>query len=356
MVKGQKIGAPKRDNYPYATARVKARKSTLIPRSQYEKFLVMDTPAITRFISESAYNKEISEYSTRYSGLDLIEVATYENLARNYREVLNFCGGKLREDVEKYLAIWDTWNIKTILRGRSYGATQDEIMEDLVPAGTLSREDLKEMLSAETVDDLIDLLKGTRFHRYITNARKSDGSVDLVALENDMDKDYFVSLLTISDESRWLARILDRFFREKIDFTNLKTLFKLKFAELETDYIVKFIIPGGYELSEAVLKKLALTEDFEAFVNELKPFRFWQYIKEPAERALADETLNPVMDAIDDYHYRTATKFGKLYPLSILPFLDYFIWKKIEVDNIRIICRGKEAGLNDDLIRSMLIT
>jgi V/A-type H+-transporting ATPase subunit C len=62
------------------------------------------------------------------------------------------------------------------------------------------------------------------------------------------------------------------------------------------------------------------------------------------------------MSALDSYHFRNASKFGKLFPLSFLPFLDYFIWKRIEVDNIRIICRGKQAGLSEDLIRSMLIT
>ena len=35
----KKVG---RDNYPYATARVKARKATLIPKAQYGKFLLMD--------------------------------------------------------------------------------------------------------------------------------------------------------------------------------------------------------------------------------------------------------------------------------------------------------------------------
>lgn len=355
MVKGRSVGKPKRDNYPYATARVKARKSTLIPRSQYEKFLVMELPAIARYISETAYNKEISDLSTQYSGLDLIEMATYQNLARNYREVLGFCGGKLRENIEKYLAIWDTWNIKTILRGLSYGASRDEIMEDLVPAGTFSKDDLKEMVGSDSIETLLDHLKGTKFYKCIMDARTSDGTVDLMTFENEMDGDYFVSLLTITDDSRWLARTLDRFFREQIDVVNLKVMFKLKYAALESDYTLKFIIPGGYELSEAVLKRLAMTDSFESFVNELKTFKFWSYIKEPAERAMEEETLNPVMNALDDYHIRTATKFGKLHPLSILPFLDYFIRKKIEVDNIRIICRGKQAGLSHDLIKSMLI-
>lgn len=343
-------------NFPYAAARVKARKSTLIPRAQYEKFLVMDLPSITRFIGETEYSKEISELSTRYSGLDLIEMATNENLARNFREVLRFCRGNLKRFIMDYLTTWDTWNIKTILRGRSYGAGTQEILDDLVPAGTFSKEDLREMVEAEDVDALLEHLRGTKFHKHILEARKADGEVDLMKLENVLDREYYTDLLKLESGAGWVHRIVLRFFREKIDLVNLKTLFKLKFAEAEQDYIFGLMIPGGQELNMVELKRLAATEDFDRFLADLKQFKFWPAIKVQAETAADSGTLNMVMSALDAYHYRTASKFGKLYPLSLLPFLDYFIWKRIEVDNIRIICRGKEAGLSEDLIRSMLIT
>jgi V/A-type H+/Na+-transporting ATPase subunit C len=345
-----------KDNYPYACARVKARKSSLIPRSQYEKFLMMDLQSIIRYISETEYSKEISELGTKYSGLDLVEMATYESLARNFREVLSFCRGNLKTIVEKYLTTWDTWNIKTVLRGKSYGATPDEIMENLVPAGTFSREDLKDMVTTEKIDDIADHLKGTKFHKPLMEARSAGGEVDLMKFENALDKEYYTDLLTISTGNGWVRTVIDNFVREKIDIANLKTLFKLKFAELEPEYISSFMVPGGHELSVPEMKRLAATEDFEHFLNELKVYKFWPAIKDQAETAADTGTLNRVMSALDSYHFRNASKFGKLYPLSFLPFLDYFIWKRIEVDNIRIICRGKQAGLSEELIRSMLIT
>jgi len=382
-----------RDNFPYAATRVKARKSTLIPKAQYEKFLVMDLPSITRFIGETEYAKEINELSTKYSGLDLVEMATYENLARNFHEVLEFCRGNLKLVVERYLTIWDTWNIKTILRGKSYQASSQEILDDLVPAGTFSREDLRKMVAAEDIDALLEHLKGTEFYKHVKDARTAGGDVDLMKLENHLEKDYYADLLTISTGTGWVNKIILRFFREKIDLVNLKTLFKLKYAEMEPEFISSYLLPGGYEMNMSHLKQLAGTAEmvkctkcnelipalatkcpkcgeefeenagaaagppnFDRFLNELKSYRFWPAIKDAAEAAAESGTLNMVMSALDAYHFKNAAKFGKLYPLSLLPFLDYFIWKKIEVDNIRIICRGKQAGLSEDLIRSMLIT
>jgi V/A-type H+-transporting ATPase subunit C len=44
-----------------------------------------------------------------------------------------------------------------------------------------------------------------------------------------------------------------------------------------------------------------------------------------------------------------------MYPLSVLPIIDYMIRKKIEVDNIRIIARGKESKLDVDHIKELLV-
>jgi V/A-type H+-transporting ATPase subunit C len=41
--------------------------------------------------------------------------------------------------------------------------------------------------------------------------------------------------------------------------------------------------------------------------------------------------------------------------LSILPIIDYLIRKKNEVDNIRIIARSKESGLDAELIKKLLV-
>jgi V/A-type H+-transporting ATPase subunit C len=55
------------------------------------------------------------------------------------------------------------------------------------------------------------------------------------------------------------------------------------------------------------------------------------------------------------YHIRQAKKFSHLYPLSVIPVLDYMIHKKMEVDNIRIIARGIESGIDRDTIKGLLV-
>jgi V/A-type H+-transporting ATPase subunit C len=73
------------------------------------------------------------------------------------------------------------------------------------------------------------------------------------------------------------------------------------------------------------------------------------------EQFKADRKLSGLTIALDKALVRTAEKFGRFYPLSVLPILDYMIRKKIEVDNIRIIARCKATGLSNEVIEQLLV-
>jgi V/A-type H+-transporting ATPase subunit C len=59
--------------------------------------------------------------------------------------------------------------------------------------------------------------------------------------------------------------------------------------------------------------------------------------------------------ALKRYKLRKAQTFSHLYPLSVIPILDYMINKRVEVDNIRIIARGKVSGLDNNTIKELLV-
>ena len=48
-------------------------------------------------------------------------------------------------------------------------------------------------------------------------------------------------------------------------------------------------------------------------------------------------------------------RFSYLYPLSVLPVLDYLLKKEREVYNLRAIIRGKEAGLSNEIIEDLVV-
>jgi V/A-type H+/Na+-transporting ATPase subunit C len=346
----------RKGNYPYACARIRAKKSLLLEKDTYPKLLLMDLSEIGRFLGETQYKEEMAELASRYEGVNLIELGTSRNLARMNTQVLSFCKGDLHNMVEKYLGRWDTWNVKTILRGKFYGASVEEIQEDIVAAGSMSEEYLNFLISLNTVNDVLDEVR-KKGNIPIPDEIKAqyDSTGTLAPIEDYMDKLFYERLISCVECKAGPEKLLMTFLKREVDVANLLTLLKLKREGVEQDKIGNYFIEGGLELTVKELVRLAGMESFEATIGELTKLSFYDEIKEALERAKAKGTLSDVARALQKHLAVQSRKFSHVYPLSVLPIIDYMIRKKIEVDNIRIIARGKESGLDVDHIKELLV-
>ena len=81
-------------------------------------------------------------------------------LAKTFRKLEEVAIDEPSFLILEYLRRWDVWNIKTLLRGKFYGASDTDIMKYLVPAGELSPEFLEELYPGfkESIDWQIDLV------------------------------------------------------------------------------------------------------------------------------------------------------------------------------------------------------
>src|SRR3989440_8891216 len=148
-------------NYPYVTARVRAKKAALLSPDVYERMLVMEIPQIARVLGEGAYKAEILALGSKVSGVDLIELATSRNLAAVYTQIIGFSEGELRQMIGWYLDRFDVQNVKTIVRGKLFGASPSEIQEDIVAAGSMREAFLQSLIELPTLDEVFARLEGT---------------------------------------------------------------------------------------------------------------------------------------------------------------------------------------------------
>ncbi|MEI8002865.1 MAG: V-type ATPase subunit, partial [Methanothrix sp.] len=177
-----KFGSPVK--YAYITGRVRAMKTKLVPAEMYARMMNMDMSEIARYLEETQYKDEIDALSKDYSGVDLIEHATFANMAKIFRKLEDVSIDEPSFLILEYLRRWDVWNIKTLLRGKFYGATDTEIIKHLVPAGELSAERLDELAKKESITDIISAFDGTD---YSSALAQYDGK-NLASLENALDK------------------------------------------------------------------------------------------------------------------------------------------------------------------------
>lgn len=343
-------------NYSYACTRVKAKKRFLLSHDTYGRLLVMDVHEIGRFLGETQYRDEVTRYGSRYSGASLIEVAVTRNLGKTYMDVLGFTRGHLKEMVSYYLQGWDVFNVKTVLRGKTSRTKDEEILDTLVPAGSLSEEYLRSLVSMGSLQEIMDSLAripSLRITPELTREVVDTGR--LASLEDYLDKMRYYDLLKVVSGMNSADQLLRDFIRREIDVTNIKVLLKMKAEKLPEDLIAKYLIDGGMEFSTDKLRSLASAEGIGPILEEFERSETYADLKPAIERYRANKRLSEITIALDKVLIATSEKFAHSYPLSVLPIVNFLVRKKVEVDNIRAIARGKQAGLSEKVIEEILV-
>ncbi|HJH31343.1 MAG TPA: ATP synthase A1 subunit C [Methanosarcinaceae archaeon] len=336
-------------NYAYLATRVRAMKSKLVPKETYPRLMNMGISEITRLIEETEYKQDIDKLARTYSGVDLIEHGLNRNLAETFTKLIKISEGEPNYLIIEYLKNYDIWNIKTILRGKYYNASQNEIKEDLVSAGQLSYTFLSELAGKESYSEVISALEGTEYYPILIGYDETN----LSDIENNLDKMYYNGLFNVIGESKSKDRkLFAKFIRTEIDIKNINTLFRLKKAGVKQDEIVDLIIDGGLELSTNSIQGL-LPLSYDDFIQALNKYSFWDSISD-AVGSDTDSLIN-VETQLKKHSLKSASSFSHVYPLSIVPIMDYIISKRNEVNNLRIIARGKAANLSDEIIMNQLV-
>jgi V/A-type H+/Na+-transporting ATPase subunit C len=334
-------------NYAYAVTRVRAMKSNLLPKESYPRLLNMGIDEITRFIQESEYKNDVDELAMKYSGGDLAEHALNRNLALTHDKLGRITSGELNYLITAYLKRYEILSIKTLLRGKLYNASVEEILEFLIASGQFTYTFLSELAAKATYQEVVESLKKTEYYPLL---QKFDGT-NLADIENELDKMYYSSLFEAIGEPKSKDRkLFTRIVRLEVDVKNLSNLFRLKKAGVEQyDDIMPLMIEGGIELKPAKLASLP----YDEFVNALQKTQYWDAISDVTDLDMASLTI--LESKFTRYYLESATTFSHASPLSIIPVMDYIIHKNNEVNNLRIIFRGKETGLDDNLIKEQLV-
>ena len=341
-------------NYEYVTARIRSRRSSLFDESDYRKLVRMGPDEIARFMEESEYEREMNALGSRFSGVDLIEYALNENLGKHFDDVLNWTDGEPYGYLARYLRKFDAWNLKTALRGIYSESPPTEIDDDLIEAGELSDDLLGRLVEADSIESAVELLAGTLFGDVLADAYELyEESGILVPLENAIDRAYYTNLYAglPSDPSR-AEELYVEFVEAEIDFRNLRNALRITLSGADIDP-AEFCISGGRLFDETELRQLANNPD--ELVARVRSSTYGEELEDGLDELDDAQDLVAFERALEVALLEYSDTLSNRYPLSVCPVLAYVLAKEREVDNIRAIARGREAGLGPDEIESELV-
>lgn len=348
----------RKTNYPYAVARVQAKRGRLIPASEYEKILKMDVSEITRFIEESEYRPEVDELSSRFTGLDLLEAALSVNEERTFAQVRRMLQGEGGEMAAQFLARHLVEDIKTVMRGKTAGASRDELLKELLLEDLDTYNIFQPLLSddVQSVDDIIDSLErqGGAGAPWAKAMRKVPEGSPLPRYEDALDRAYYARLLeTAKDVRQASAAHFKEFVRREIDARNLQNAARWVVSGESGDF-TPYIIPGGLHFDVAKVAALADSTDLDAFDDTLQSSPAYEALSEALAEAKETGRLARFSVAVRKDLYNGLDRLAHRHPLSIIPILSYLVRKDQEVKTLRAVARGKAAGLSEDRLRELI--
>jgi V/A-type H+-transporting ATPase subunit C len=344
-------------NPEYVNARVRARRAVLFDEEEYRKLVRMSPSEIARFMEESEYETEINALGSRHSGVDLIEYALHANLAKHFDDLLRWAEGTLYEFIANYLRKFDAWNVKTIIRGVYSGADEETIEADLIRAGEFSDREIDRLLEAREIEEIVDRLSGTIFEEPLEAAYEDYEATDtLVPLENAVDRTYYEHLLddigSVSGEPDDPITRYNEFLQTEIDFRNARNALRLARTGADIDPS-EYFIEGGRLFGRREIA--GLVSNREELLTRIEESTYGDRLDEALVELRDAESLIAFEHALDIALSEYADRLANRYPMSIASVLSYVLAKEREVDNIRAIARGREAGLSEEEITEELV-
>ncbi len=252
------------DDFGYLNARIRVRRSELIPEVVFQEALNLSFPALVKVLAESIYGPDLTGGS-----LTDVDNAVSAHLRRRVADLPLLVSGKARDAVSLLLMRTDLFDLKTILRGKALGWSIDKIRAQLV-AGTLPSRLYDMMVEAADAASLAQLLSLS--NPLLATVLREASRADHEFLETEAHIDHLFYKAAL-DRCRDLDQpYLTVFIRFEIDALNLATAVKLFTIGFEGEPH-PFFLEGGITVKLLSFHRLAKGEF--AALQELSdgPFR-----------------------------------------------------------------------------------
>lgn len=350
---------PRGKDYGYSNARVRGMKSRLLGLPFFEQ--LMEAPDLQRMIaalSETGYGQDLEQELLHGRTAQQVDEALKNNMARTYQTVLGFLEGEGAYIMMTLLGRWDLFNLKTVIRGRHLEMPAEEVAASLMPSGQLSEVELDALTKARDVRAVVDTL-ATWGSPYAEPLNKAMGAYlqegDVAAIELALDRHYAVwAGARLSRKSANFA-LADLILSIQIDTINLMTAMRLQKADMGGTDVSRFFLGGGSDVSEKLFLELTSLSDIDEMLDRLKGTPYGQVLEDAATLFVDVGSISVFERALEDYVMRRAVKMGVGDPLGVGVIISYLWAKQNEVQNLRIIVKGKSVGMPPDRVRKELI-
>jgi vacuolar-type H+-ATPase subunit C/Vma6 len=338
--------------YAFISAFLKGEESKTVTSEHIDKMTttsnLQDALAVIRQTDIGSYLEEspvktfddLDEYLWRYLAERIGYVESFHFLPRDVMQVSR-----------AYTVKYDVSNIKAALQGLSGGEKPARI-----PVGIIrNNELLDELFSAESIDDVVQLLITCKLTDYVPALEQYEtdkSPKSRLLIEARLDGEYYKNMLNTSKKIKD-GSALGQAFGLMIDLTNLQIASRAIIRGIGHD-VAEFVIAGGYRIKDTTIREL-LSLKIADIPAKLEDSHYQQIAVEVATNYDRNKNITAVDEIIDKHKFEMLRDILSPRVLSPLVMAWYLILKEVEIRNLRLVLKAIVDGSPVQEIRDYLV-
>lgn len=343
--------------YIQAGARTSAWESKLLSDSRLDE--LAESPKLEQIftmLEDTDYRSYLGEISLDGgTKTEEFEVQMYSFLSDRHKEILKIAPEEREETVEKIVEMIDIRNLMGVLIGMSEGISREEYGKILVPSPILSEERLDTLSSAESMEDLLEYLKGSEYYETISEAfEEGYEEKGISPIIRSLDKAYYEDLWELIEGKKAQRDILRDIIGTKMDMMNIKTICRLKKEGVEPEEITDHLVPS-YRITEERIKSMTAGDSVQTAMEPATETIYGQAVKDGLNRFEETGSLYGLEKRLDEEFLSLCRRSSMSQPFSIASVLAYMYLMENEVRNLRTIFELKSEDIGSGEIKNNLI-
>ena len=326
-----------RMDFIQAVTRTRVLETRLLSRARIERMVdAKDIEEVIKILGET-------EYANVIGGLTRVE--EYEKiLSSELKRVYKLMYEIAKENrVVDLLALkYDYHNLKVLVKEK---LLQKDLEDLYIPIGTIDFQRLRSDYLAGNIRDM-----DMKFKQALESVEKDfDINHDPQRVDILLDRYYFEHLYKLAKETD--IHLFIEYVQDLIDFTNIKTLIRVKKQNKDIKFLEEAILSNGkIGINDMVL---ALNDSLEGIMNKFKNYRISPEVRKGLEAYGESSRLSEFERQMDNY-LMNLNKPSKYINFGPEPIFSYVIAKETELKILRIIMVSKLNKLSPDNIRERL--
>jgi len=335
---------------PYAYVRTVVMRTSLLGKDDYDKLLKMRFAEIARYLAEHGYREEINSLASAYAGAELIERSLHLSMANSMEKLKRISPGGVQQLISHYLRQYDVRNVKAIIRAIYLKRSADEIREVLIPVGSLSMQDMDELLKKASLIEVIRASGIIAPEEITRKMHEAAAAHDIQRLCNAMDKAYYQRLLSFAESLPKVGAAVRELLKLELKATNVMAIIKLRREGFSAEDIAHHLISPDKEDI-----RLTRSESLQGLFKKLARSAFGPELKNAIRSYEQETSLIPIESALARAVLKKTLTLQHKNPLSIEVTIGYMFAKENEVKNIRTLVKAKQAGFTETEVADHLV-